>query len=153
MHLSSQPAFFVHSNVSQHDGKSVPITTFQRDGSDPEVVCITVNHAGLTATAKDIRSDNYTNARLRLVRLLPNSVPFGYLPFCALSLQAAFSFPETGWRLRVPFPRDVQRPAGNQNVSECSVVKTSKRLFVTTVRFGFVIDVPTLAIFMATGGF
>ncbi|GFV25754.1 uncharacterized protein TNCV_2444571 [Trichonephila clavipes] len=82
MHLSNQPAFFVHSNVSQHDGKSVPITTFQRDGSDPEVVCITVNHAGLTTTAKDIRSDNYTNARLRLVRLLPNSVPFGYLPFC-----------------------------------------------------------------------
>ncbi|GFV25753.1 hypothetical protein TNCV_2444561 [Trichonephila clavipes] len=46
----------------------------------------------------------------------------------ALSLQAAFSFPETGWRHRVPFPRDVQRPAGNQNVSECSVVKMSKKV-------------------------
>ncbi|GFX23743.1 hypothetical protein TNCV_3596851 [Trichonephila clavipes] len=87
MSNSSKPAFFAHANVFHHDGKPVPIklfiATIPRDGSDAEVICITVNHAGLTMTPKDIRSINYTNARLRQVRPLFNSMPFEYFPFCA----------------------------------------------------------------------
>ncbi|GFW78502.1 hypothetical protein TNCV_5110431 [Trichonephila clavipes] len=49
MSVSSQPAYFAHANVFHHDGKPVlielSIATIPRDGSDPEVICITVNHS------------------------------------------------------------------------------------------------------------
>ncbi|GFX23761.1 hypothetical protein TNCV_3597031 [Trichonephila clavipes] len=85
--VTSQPAFFAHANVFHHDDKPLPIelfiATISSNGSDPEVICITLNHAGLTSTAKDIRSINYTNDRFRQVRPLSNSVPVEYFPFCA----------------------------------------------------------------------
>ncbi|GFU72501.1 hypothetical protein TNCV_4802591 [Trichonephila clavipes] len=56
MSIASQPAYFAHANVFHHDGKPVPIelsiAAIPRDGSDPEVICITVNHAGLTSSPK-----------------------------------------------------------------------------------------------------
>ncbi|GFS74153.1 hypothetical protein TNCV_969211 [Trichonephila clavipes] len=87
MSVLSQPAYFAHANVFHHEGKPVPIelsiATIPRDGSDPEVMCITVNHAGQTAKPKDFRSNCQENARLRLVHHpLPKSVPVEYLPFC-----------------------------------------------------------------------
>ncbi|GFW27947.1 hypothetical protein TNCV_768271 [Trichonephila clavipes] len=87
MSVSSQPAYFAHGNVFHHDGKSVPIessiSTIPRDGSDPEVICITVNPAGQTSKPKDFPSNCQENARLRLLHhLLPKSVPVEYLLFC-----------------------------------------------------------------------
>ncbi|GFT06247.1 hypothetical protein TNCV_800561 [Trichonephila clavipes] len=87
MSVLSQPANFAHANVFHHDGKPVPIelsiATIPRDGSDPEIICITVNHAGQTYKPKDFRSNCQENARLRLVHHpLPKSVPVEYLPFC-----------------------------------------------------------------------
>ncbi|GFX34085.1 hypothetical protein TNCV_1698331 [Trichonephila clavipes] len=86
MSVSSQPAYFAQTYVFHHDGKPVPIelsiATIPRDGSDPKVICITVNHAGLTSKPKDFRSNSQENARLRLVHHpLPKSVPVEYLPF------------------------------------------------------------------------
>ncbi|GFX59333.1 hypothetical protein TNCV_4632911 [Trichonephila clavipes] len=70
MSVLSQPAYFAHANVFHHDGKPVPIelsiATIPRDGSDPKVMCITVNHAGQTSKPKDFRSNCQENARLRL---------------------------------------------------------------------------------------
>ncbi|GFU84143.1 hypothetical protein TNCV_4504421 [Trichonephila clavipes] len=61
MSVSSQPAYFAHANVFHHDGKPVPIelsiVTIARDDSDLEMICITVNHAGLTSKPKDFRSN------------------------------------------------------------------------------------------------
>ncbi|GFS96801.1 hypothetical protein TNCV_4754641 [Trichonephila clavipes] len=87
MSVLSQPAYFAHANVFHHEGKPVPIelsiATIPRDGSDPEVMCITVNHAGQPSKPKDVRSNCQENARLRLVHHpLPKSVPVEYLPFC-----------------------------------------------------------------------
>ncbi|GFX71136.1 uncharacterized protein TNCV_3649011 [Trichonephila clavipes] len=87
MSVSSQPVYFAHGNVFLHDGKPVPIelsnVTIPRDGSDSEVVCITVNHAGLTSKPEDFRSNCQENARLRLIHHpLPKSVPVEYLLFC-----------------------------------------------------------------------
>ncbi|GFW90550.1 hypothetical protein TNCV_565881 [Trichonephila clavipes] len=87
MSVLSQPAYFAHANVFHHDGKPVfielSIATIPRDGSDPEVICITVNHAGQTSKRKDFRSNCQENTRLRLVHHpLPKSVPVEYLPFC-----------------------------------------------------------------------
>ncbi|GFW11796.1 hypothetical protein TNCV_4100081 [Trichonephila clavipes] len=87
MSVSSQPAYFAHVNVFPHDGKPVPIelsiATIPRDGSDPKVICITVNHAGLNSKPKDFRSKSQENARLHLVHHpLPKSVSVEYLPFC-----------------------------------------------------------------------
>ncbi|GFS80394.1 hypothetical protein TNCV_3448211 [Trichonephila clavipes] len=87
MSVLSQPAYFDHANVFHHDGKPVPIelsiATIPRDGSDREVMCITVNHAGQTTKSKDFRSNCQENARLCLVHHpLPKSVPVEYLPFC-----------------------------------------------------------------------
>ncbi|GFY09787.1 hypothetical protein TNCV_3697491 [Trichonephila clavipes] len=87
MSVSSQPANFAHANVFHHDGNPVPIklsiATIPRDDSDPEVICITVNHTGLTSKPKEFRSNCQENARLRLVQHpLPKSVPMEYLPFC-----------------------------------------------------------------------
>ncbi|GFV48257.1 hypothetical protein TNCV_3285911 [Trichonephila clavipes] len=87
MSVLSQPAYFAHANVFHHEGKPVPIelsiATIPRDGSDPEIMCITVNHAGQPSNSKDVRSNCQENARLRLVHhQLPKSVPVEYLPFC-----------------------------------------------------------------------
>ncbi|GFU95551.1 hypothetical protein TNCV_3542961 [Trichonephila clavipes] len=86
MYLSSGSAFFAHVNVFFHDGKPLPIelsiATIPRVGSDSEVSCITINHAGLTSTAKDIRPNKYINARLRLVQPLLKSVSVEFLLFC-----------------------------------------------------------------------
>ncbi|GFS80750.1 hypothetical protein TNCV_86661 [Trichonephila clavipes] len=53
MSVLSQPAYFAHANVFHHEGKKVPIelsiATIPRDGSDPEIMCITLNHAGQLA--------------------------------------------------------------------------------------------------------
>ncbi|GFX56582.1 hypothetical protein TNCV_5035011 [Trichonephila clavipes] len=87
MSVLSQPAYFAHDNVFYHEGKPVPIelsiATIPRDGSDPEIMCITVNHSGQTSKPNDVRSNCQENARLRLVHHpLPKSVPVEYLPFC-----------------------------------------------------------------------
>ncbi|GFX46304.1 hypothetical protein TNCV_1234201 [Trichonephila clavipes] len=87
MSVLSQPAYFAHANVFHHEGKPVPIelsiATIPRDGSDPEVMCITVNHAGQPSNPKDVRFNCQENARLRLIHHpLPKSVPVEYLPFC-----------------------------------------------------------------------
>ncbi|GFW62924.1 hypothetical protein TNCV_4452731 [Trichonephila clavipes] len=86
MSVLSQPAYFAQANVFHHDGKPVPIelsiATIPRDGSDPEVIWITMNHVGQTSKSKDFRSNCQENARLRLVHHpLPKSVPVEYLPF------------------------------------------------------------------------
>ncbi|GFS66695.1 hypothetical protein TNCV_229471 [Trichonephila clavipes] len=75
------------ANGMPSDDKPVPIelsiATIPRDGSDPEIMCITVNHAGQTSKSNDFRSNCQENARLRLVHHpLPKSVPVEYLPFC-----------------------------------------------------------------------
>ncbi|GFW36267.1 hypothetical protein TNCV_4931291 [Trichonephila clavipes] len=58
MSVLSQPAYFAHANVFHHEGKPVPIelsiATIPRDGSDPEVMCITVNHAEQPSNPKDL---------------------------------------------------------------------------------------------------
>ncbi|GFW38798.1 hypothetical protein TNCV_3881651 [Trichonephila clavipes] len=82
-----QPVYFAHANVFHHQGKPVPIelsiATIPSDGSDPQVMGITVNHAGLTSTPHEMRSNNHEHERLRLVHApLPKSVPVEYLPFC-----------------------------------------------------------------------
>ncbi|GFX56594.1 hypothetical protein TNCV_5035131 [Trichonephila clavipes] len=86
MSVLSQPAYFAHANVFHHEGKPVPIelsiATIPRDGSDPEVMCITVDHAGQTSSPK-FSINCQENARLRLLHQpLPKSVPVEYLPFC-----------------------------------------------------------------------
>ncbi|GFV98818.1 hypothetical protein TNCV_2913351 [Trichonephila clavipes] len=84
MSVLSQPAYFAHVNVFHHDGKPVPIelsiAPIPRDGSDPKVICITVNQAGQTSKPKDFRSNCHENARLRLVRCR-NSKTFAMEPF------------------------------------------------------------------------
>ncbi|GFS80736.1 hypothetical protein TNCV_86551 [Trichonephila clavipes] len=56
MSVLSQPAYFAYANVFHHEGKPVLIELFiatnPRDGSDPEIMCITVNHAGQTSKPK-----------------------------------------------------------------------------------------------------
>ncbi|GFV06362.1 hypothetical protein TNCV_1073431 [Trichonephila clavipes] len=87
MSVLSQPFYFAQANVFHLEGKPVPIelsiATIPRDGSDPEIMCITVNPAGQTFKCKDFRSNFQENACLRLVHHpLPKSVPVEYLPFC-----------------------------------------------------------------------
>ncbi|GFX51524.1 hypothetical protein TNCV_2278031 [Trichonephila clavipes] len=70
-----------------HQGKPVPIelsiATIPIDGSDPQVMGITVNHAGLTSTSNELRSNSHENEPLRLVHHpLPKSAPVEYLSFC-----------------------------------------------------------------------
>ncbi|GFV17374.1 hypothetical protein TNCV_4625911, partial [Trichonephila clavipes] len=52
MSVLSQPFYFAQANVFHLEGKPVPIelsiATIPRDGSDPEIMCITVNPAGQT---------------------------------------------------------------------------------------------------------
>ncbi|GFV70261.1 uncharacterized protein TNCV_2513601 [Trichonephila clavipes] len=69
-----------------HQGKPLPIeliiATILSDGTDPKVRGITGNHAGLTSTPKELRSNSHENERLRLVHYpLSKSVPVEYLPF------------------------------------------------------------------------
>ncbi|GFS60342.1 hypothetical protein TNCV_2827891 [Trichonephila clavipes] len=56
MSVSSQPACFAHASVFHHDGNAVSIelsiSKISRDGNDPEVIYITVYHAGLTSSPK-----------------------------------------------------------------------------------------------------
>ncbi|GFT77938.1 uncharacterized protein TNCV_788621 [Trichonephila clavipes] len=86
MYVFSQPAYFAHANVFHHDGKPVPIelsiATIPRDGKDPEVICLTVDHLNLLTTAKDSRANRYINERFSLKSHLPGSVPLEYLYFC-----------------------------------------------------------------------
>ncbi|GFX19683.1 hypothetical protein TNCV_2075911 [Trichonephila clavipes] len=81
MSVLSQPAYFAHANVFHPDGKPVPIelsiATIPRNGSDPEILCITVNHAGQTSKPKDFRSNCQENARLRLSAGLRQQGPDG----------------------------------------------------------------------------
>ncbi|GFX45702.1 hypothetical protein TNCV_1422861 [Trichonephila clavipes] len=79
--------YFAHANVFHHQGKPVPIelsiATIPSDGSEPQVMGITVNHTGLTSTPHEIRPNSHEHERLRLVHApLPKSVPVEYLPFC-----------------------------------------------------------------------
>ncbi|GFX10838.1 hypothetical protein TNCV_3196001 [Trichonephila clavipes] len=57
MSVLSQPAYFAHANVFDHEGKPVPIelsiATIPRDSRDSEIMCITVNHAGQTSSPKN----------------------------------------------------------------------------------------------------
>ncbi|GFX64547.1 hypothetical protein TNCV_2811721 [Trichonephila clavipes] len=81
----SQPAYFALANVFYHDGKPMPIelsiATIPRDGGDPEVICITVNHAGQTSKPKDFRSNCQDNARLHLVHpRYPRVCPWNTYP-------------------------------------------------------------------------
>ncbi|GFW88238.1 hypothetical protein TNCV_819951 [Trichonephila clavipes] len=90
MSVSSQPAYFAPANVFHHEGKPMPIelsiATIPRNGINPEFICITVNHAGLTSTLKDLRSNCHENVRLRLVHYpIPKIVHVEYLPFCVRS--------------------------------------------------------------------
>ncbi|GFX14053.1 hypothetical protein TNCV_612581 [Trichonephila clavipes] len=88
--MSSQPTYFAHAHMFHHKGKPLPlelfIATISSDDSNPKVMCITVNHAGLTSTPKELRSNSHENERPRLVHHpLPKSVPVEYLPFCVRS--------------------------------------------------------------------
>ncbi|GFS51595.1 hypothetical protein TNCV_550051 [Trichonephila clavipes] len=63
--------------------RALSIATIPSEGSDPQVMGITVNHAGLTSTPRELRSNSHEHERLRLVHaLLPKSVPVEYLSFC-----------------------------------------------------------------------
>ncbi|GFV56142.1 hypothetical protein TNCV_1489191 [Trichonephila clavipes] len=69
--MSSQSAYFTHVNVFHNQGKPVPIelsiATIPSDSSDPKVMGITVNHACLTSTPKELRSNSPENELLRRV--------------------------------------------------------------------------------------
>ncbi|GFT70816.1 hypothetical protein TNCV_4163071 [Trichonephila clavipes] len=85
--MSSQLVYFAHANVFHHHGQPVPIelsiATIPSDGSDLQVMGITVNHAGLTTTLHELRSNSHEHERLRLVHVpLPKSVPVEYQSFC-----------------------------------------------------------------------
>ncbi|GFV07128.1 hypothetical protein TNCV_3601481 [Trichonephila clavipes] len=85
--MSNPPTYFAHANVCHHQDQPVSIklsiAMIPSDGSDPKVMDITVNYAGLTSTPKELRSNRHENESLRLVHHpLPKSVPMEYLPFC-----------------------------------------------------------------------
>ncbi|GFY32653.1 hypothetical protein TNCV_674081 [Trichonephila clavipes] len=85
--MSSQPVYFAHANVFHHQDKPVPIelaiATIPSDGSDHQVMDVTVNHAGLSSTPHELLSKRNEHKRLRLVHApLPKSVPVEYLSFC-----------------------------------------------------------------------
>ncbi|GFX04725.1 hypothetical protein TNCV_2247091 [Trichonephila clavipes] len=78
--------FFAHANVFHHGGQPVPvelsIASIPEDGTEPKVMCITVDHTNLLTTDKDRRANRYINERLSLKSHLPGSVPLEYLDFC-----------------------------------------------------------------------
>ncbi|GFW58368.1 uncharacterized protein TNCV_2635421 [Trichonephila clavipes] len=82
----SSLAFFAHTNVFHHDGQPVPvelsIASIPEDGTEPKVICITVDHSNLLTTDKDRRANRYINERLNLKSNLPGSVALEYLDFC-----------------------------------------------------------------------
>ncbi|GFY32661.1 hypothetical protein TNCV_674161 [Trichonephila clavipes] len=85
--MSSQPVYFAHANVFHHQGKPVPIelaiAPIPSDGSDHQVMGVTVNHAGLASTPHELLSKSHESKRLRLVHApLPKSVPVEYLSLC-----------------------------------------------------------------------
>ncbi|GFS71740.1 hypothetical protein TNCV_2995181 [Trichonephila clavipes] len=78
---------FCSCQVFYSPGQFVPIelsiATIFSNGSDPKVMGITMNRAGITSTQKILQSNSHENERLRLVHQpLPKSVPVEYLPFC-----------------------------------------------------------------------
>ncbi|GFU99598.1 uncharacterized protein TNCV_4083191 [Trichonephila clavipes] len=81
-------AFFAHANVFHHGGQPVPvelsIASIPEDGTEPKVICITVDHSNLLTTDKDRRANRYIyiNELLSLKSHLPGSVPLEYLDFC-----------------------------------------------------------------------
>ncbi|GFV35145.1 uncharacterized protein TNCV_1414611 [Trichonephila clavipes] len=81
----SSLAFFAHANVFHHGGQPVPIelsiASIPEDGTEPKVICITVDHSNLLTTDKDRRANRYINERLSLKSHLPGSVPLEYLDF------------------------------------------------------------------------
>ncbi|GFU77295.1 uncharacterized protein TNCV_3834721 [Trichonephila clavipes] len=84
----SHLAFFAHANVFHHGGQPVPvelsIASIPEDGTEPKVICITVDHSNLLTTDKDRRANRYIyiNELLSLKSHLPGSVPLEYLDFC-----------------------------------------------------------------------
>ncbi|GFT48997.1 uncharacterized protein TNCV_3874681 [Trichonephila clavipes] len=82
----SSLAFFAHANVFHHGGQPVPvelsIASIPEDGTEPKVICITVDHSNLLTTDKDRRANRYINELLSLKSHLPGSVPLEYLDFC-----------------------------------------------------------------------
>ncbi|GFW11052.1 uncharacterized protein TNCV_275841 [Trichonephila clavipes] len=82
----SHLAFFAHANVFHHGGQPIPIelsiASIPEDGTDPKVICITVDHSNLLTTDKDRRANRYINELLSLKSHLPGSVPLEYLDFC-----------------------------------------------------------------------
>ncbi|GFX60655.1 uncharacterized protein TNCV_4917051 [Trichonephila clavipes] len=66
----SSLAFFAHANVFHHGGQPVPvelsIASIPEDGTEPKVICITVDHSNLLTTDKDRRANRYINERLSL---------------------------------------------------------------------------------------
>ncbi|GFS58294.1 hypothetical protein TNCV_2474751 [Trichonephila clavipes] len=85
MSVLSQPAYFAHANVFHHDGKPVPITlslaTIPRDGRDPEIICITVNHAGKTSKSKDFRDAKRMPVFVWYTTRYPRVCPWNTCPF------------------------------------------------------------------------
>ncbi|GFT15252.1 uncharacterized protein TNCV_1101161 [Trichonephila clavipes] len=71
--------FFAHANVFHHGGQPVPIelsiVSIPDDGTEPKVICITVDHSNLLTTDKDRRANRYINELLSLKSHLPGSVP------------------------------------------------------------------------------
>ncbi|GFX86584.1 integrase catalytic domain-containing protein [Trichonephila clavipes] len=66
------------------------------DGCDPQVMGITVNHAGLTSMPNELRSNSHEHERLRLVHSpLPKSGSVEYISFCSLWKS------QIGWYLEV----------------------------------------------------
>ncbi|GFX42248.1 hypothetical protein TNCV_4310831 [Trichonephila clavipes] len=83
-HVESTRLF---SSCQRHQGKPVPIelsiATFHSDGSDPQVMGISVNHGVLTSTPHELRSNSPEHEPLFLVHSsLPKSIPVEYLSFC-----------------------------------------------------------------------
>ncbi|GFT61729.1 uncharacterized protein TNCV_2563611 [Trichonephila clavipes] len=72
----SSLAFFAHTNVFHHDGQPVPvelsIASIPEDGTEPKVICITVDHSNLLTTDKDRRANRYINERLNLKATCPD---------------------------------------------------------------------------------
>ncbi|GFT01951.1 hypothetical protein TNCV_3056941 [Trichonephila clavipes] len=57
------------------------IASIPEDGTEPKVICITVDHSNLLTTDKDRRANRYINERLSLKSHLPD-VYLEYLDFC-----------------------------------------------------------------------
>ncbi|GFU70136.1 hypothetical protein TNCV_5057301 [Trichonephila clavipes] len=119
MSVSSQPAYFAHANVFHHDGKSVPIelsiSTIPRDGSDPVVICITVNHAGQLARG---------NRGLMVVKGLEQQKFFQELGLFAMALETLPKFKDICYGT---FPNPVHEVVHEEeDISCCTMLKSYK---------------------------